>query len=78
MDPEKKSNGALIGAIVIIVILLAGGIYLWQSNAKSALENKELQNENVSPSDQEDLESLDQELNTTELDIEANVVDSVE
>lgn len=29
MEQEKKSNGALFGSIVIILILLAGGIYLF-------------------------------------------------
>jgi uncharacterized iron-regulated membrane protein len=29
MEQEKKSNGALFGSIVIILILLVGGIYLF-------------------------------------------------
>ncbi|MDQ3076379.1 MAG: hypothetical protein M3Q34_04625 [bacterium] len=35
MEPttDKKSNGALIGAIVVILILVLGGFYLWQSNS---------------------------------------------
>ena len=27
MEPEKKSNGALVGSIIIIIILIIGGIY---------------------------------------------------
>lgn len=34
MEPEKKSNGALVGSIIIIVILVIAGIYLWNNNAK--------------------------------------------
>ena len=32
MEPEKKSNGALIGLIIIIIILIVGGLYMWQKN----------------------------------------------
>lgn len=28
MEPENKTNGALIGAVVILVILIIGGVYL--------------------------------------------------
>ena len=35
MEPEKKINGALVGLIVIVVILVIGGIYVWQSNKNS-------------------------------------------
>ena len=36
MEPEQKSNGALIGSIIIIVILVLGGVYLWQNKMKEA------------------------------------------
>jgi hypothetical protein len=31
---EQKSNGALIGSVVIVVILIIGGIYLWKTAVK--------------------------------------------
>ena len=31
---EQKSNGALIGSIIIIVILIIGGIYFWKTSIK--------------------------------------------
>ena len=34
MEPEQKTNGALVGLIIIIIILILGGIYLWKSGAK--------------------------------------------
>ena len=34
MEPEKKSHGALIGAIIVIVILIIGGLYVWQTKVK--------------------------------------------
>ncbi len=41
MEPEKKSNGAFVGLVIIIIILVIGGIYIWQSNKI----NMELQND---------------------------------
>ncbi len=40
MDSEKKSNGALFGLIVIIIILIIGGIYIWRSEYRSIVRNK--------------------------------------
>lgn len=30
---DKKSNGALVGSIIVVLILVLGGFYLWQSNS---------------------------------------------
>jgi len=35
MEPQQKSNGALIGAFIIIIILILGGIYFWNANIKN-------------------------------------------
>ena len=35
MEPEQKTSGALIGSIVIIIILILGGIYLWRASMKA-------------------------------------------
>ncbi|MBI5139544.1 hypothetical protein HZA26_02970 [Candidatus Nomurabacteria bacterium] len=32
MEPEEKSNGALVGSFIIIIILILGGIYVWQKS----------------------------------------------
>ena len=65
MEPETKSNGAFIGLVVIIIILVIGGIYMWQSN-KDALEKKQSPAESkvVTDQDSADLDAL-------ELDAEA-------
>ena len=34
MEADKKSNGALFGSIVIIIILIIGGIYLFYGKIK--------------------------------------------
>jgi heme/copper-type cytochrome/quinol oxidase subunit 4 len=49
MESEKKSNGALVGSIIIIIILVIGGIYMWQSKIKSDLNKKQTQTENTAP-----------------------------
>ncbi|KKU56044.1 MAG: hypothetical protein UX77_C0004G0009 [Parcubacteria group bacterium GW2011_GWA1_47_11] len=77
MEPEKKMNGAMVGLIIIIVILVLGGIYIWQSKVK-ALPEGTLQGEVVSPEDEEELNSLEQDLDSVNTDIEANVIESVE
>ena len=69
MEPvEKKSNGALIGSIIVIIILLVGGIYIWQTKIK----NMPVKTQNVLPTsdttttDLNGLNSLDQDINTTD------------
>ncbi|MFA5827156.1 MAG: hypothetical protein WC839_01495 [Candidatus Paceibacterota bacterium] len=74
MDEEqKKSNGALVGSIIIIIILIIGGIYVWQTNIKNALEQKRIQEENVTPADTTELNTLEQDLNTTDTTIDVDV-----
>ncbi len=73
MEPEKKSNGALVGSIIIIIILIAGGIYIWQSKVQKALEEKKFQEENVVPLDTNELNTLEEDLNTTDTTIDVDV-----
>jgi hypothetical protein len=77
MEPEKKSNGALIGIIIIIILLIAGGIYVWQSKVETLPEGT-IQGNVVSPSDEAELNSLEKEMNGTDTSIEAKAVESVE
>jgi hypothetical protein len=66
MEPTQtpaKSNGALIGLIIVIVILVIGGVYLWQKNmADRAAE------QNGVPSD----------INTLDADVQNMDLDSVD
>jgi uncharacterized protein YpmB len=68
MDPEKKSNGALVGLVVIIIILIIGGIYIWQSN-KKATEKVQNQIEAVTTQDATDLNTIDADLQTTDTNV---------
>ena len=69
MEPqEKKSHGALIGSIIIIIILVIGGVYIWQSKIniakqKAAQEQAIINSENSQTSD---LNNLEQQINTTD------------
>lgn len=67
MEPEKKSNGALVGLIIIVIILVVGGIYIWQVKNKAALEEK-----NVNPQDSSELDTLEQDLNSTDTNVDVN------
>lgn len=74
MEPqEKKSNGALIGSIVIIVILIIGGIYIWQTKMKTVLEEKTIESEELTPVDSEELNTLEEDLNMLETEVDVDV-----
>ena len=68
MEPEKKSNGALVGLIIIIVILIIGGIYIWQSNKNSAvkMQTSSIQTETVTSQDSAALDALEKDIQTTD------------
>ncbi len=44
MEADKKSNGALFGSIVIIIILIIGGIYLFYGKIKDIKKAQDNQN----------------------------------
>ena len=65
MDPEKKSNGALVGLVVIVIILIIGGIYIWMSN-KDVIQNTNTPTENITTEDSDQLNSLEVDIQTTD------------
>lgn len=79
MEPEKKSNGAFIGLIVIVIILVVGGVYIWLSSKKAAEEMQraaQLQSETTINQDAAALSSLEQDLKTidTNIGVDTNTV----
>lgn len=83
MEPEKKSNGALIGLVIIVIILIIGGIYIWQTNTPATEESTlgEVQtstNSSVTTEDSADLDNLDKDLETVDTNIEASAINSVQ
>ena len=72
MEPEKKSHGALIGSIVIIVILVIGGIYMWQQKAQKAEELKQIQSEQNTQTNDGELNNLEQDVNSTDTNVDVD------
>jgi len=73
MEPQtqqKKSHGALIGSLIIVVIILIGGIYIWQARTQDAKEEKARQEQAIIDSENiqtgNELDSLEQEINNTD------------
>lgn len=81
MEPnvDKKSNGAFVGAIIVIIILVLGGLYVWQ-NQKGELnipENK-TGDENLEQSSAvinayNELEVFETDLGNTNTNLDVNV-----
>ncbi len=63
METDQKSNGALVGLIIIIIILVLGGIYLWKVNL-----NKTTPSENTAVETSEDTTSLEADVNSIDLE----------
>lgn len=79
MEPEKKSNGALVGLVIIIIILVIGGIYIWISNKNTAdVIDADIQTESAPTEDSAELDTLEQEIDVTDTDVGANAVESVQ
>jgi hypothetical protein len=63
---EQKSNGPLVGSIIIIIILIIGGIYIWKTSVKEKLQNNN-PTENVAPAQDSNVK-IESDLNSTNLD----------
>lgn len=72
MEPEKKSNGALMGLIIIILLLVVGGVYVWQSN-ENALQGQDEETSTITEKDSVELDSLEASLETTDTDIGVDI-----
>jgi len=71
MEPEKKSNGAFVGLVIIIIILVVGGIYIWLSNQKAyILQNPQAQSGTVTDQDAAALDALESDLDGTNTNID--------
>lgn len=68
MELEKKSSGAMIGLVIIIILLIVGGVYVWQTN-KSALAP----GETITTEDSTELNTLEADLQTIDTNIGVDV-----
>jgi hypothetical protein len=76
MEPnqtQQKSNGALIGSVIIIIILIIGGIYMWSKSIKQ----EEVLPENNALSGEEQIDNsaaaIEAELNGMDLEIDSEI-----
>ena len=72
MEPEKKSNGALVGLIIIILLLVVGGVYVWQSNKETS---PAIEATVITDGDSTDLEMMEASLETTDTNIGIDVTE---
>lgn len=68
---ENKSNGALIGSIIVIVILIVGGIYLYKTSVKGKIQQVDTYNTNV-PNDNS-TSNIEADLNNTDLNLDSGL-----
>lgn len=60
---EQKSNSALIGSIIIVIILIIGGVYLYKTSVKKQIE----QRNNPAQVTTDEFSGLETDLNTTDI-----------
>ncbi len=74
MEQDKKSHGALIGSIIIVIILIIGGIYTWQQKVKNDLKLKELQEiQKIQMLQYQEISSLEEEIENLSQNIEVDL-----
>jgi hypothetical protein len=74
MIPDKETKGPMVGIIVIIILLVIGGIYLWQS--RTAPEVINITSTSTDPTTQQlgsqstsvNLEDIEADVNNTNFD----------
>lgn len=87
--PEKSTSGPLIGVAIIIIMLVAGGIYFWSTTIdRVEEENKSSAPESMTDVDtivnqlstqgtSDEIADIEADLNTTELDNLDSELDSL-
>ncbi len=65
---EQKSNGALMGSIIIIVILIIGGWYVWKTSVKQKIQQNNGTTVNTPSDNPDDVSNIEQGLNDVKLD----------
>lgn len=74
MEPEKKAGGAFVGLVVIVIILILGGIYMWKVNKDATKDiDTGVQTEAQNELDTNELNMLEQEISTIDTDLGVDV-----
>ena len=66
MEQEQKSTGALFGSIIIIVLIILGGVYIWQTKMKEVQQEKQKQTEIIQANNAE-LDKIEQDLKNADM-----------
>lgn len=82
MPGKKSSLGSVVGAIIVIIAIILGGLYFWGSQLEDQqmleeelpfiLGDEDVENEGIPPTSSSD------ELSSIETDIQANNLDGLE
>jgi len=72
MENEKKTSGAFIGLVVIVIILVIGGIYIWKSKIDE-IEIIKAQNAAIIAEQANIIDSLEKEIKSTDTNINPNI-----
>ena len=84
MTPDKETKGPMVGIIIIIILLVVGGIYLWQSRTSPEVIN--ITSTSTDPATQQlgtqstsvNLEDIEGDINATNLNDLAAELDDIE
>ena len=63
MPVEQKSNGAIIGTIIVIIILVLGGLYLAKSKVADVKEEEKMEETANTLSTSDELSDIEADLN---------------
>ncbi len=79
MENDKKSNGAFIGAVIVIILIVVGAIYLWNKKEEQVelpVESNEVSEDATVLNAYEELNSIEGDVNAineTELNLDSSV-----
>lgn len=79
MENDKKSNGAFIGAVIVIILIVIGAIYMWNKQEEKVelpTEENQVSEDATVLNAYEELNSLEGDVNTineTELNLDSSV-----
>jgi len=74
MTPDQETKGPLVGIVIIIILLIIGGVYLWQSRTtpeaipQTSTSTDQIVNQLGRQSTSTDLADIEADVNATNLD----------
>jgi len=76
MEEKKAGVGSIVATILIIAVIVLGALYFWGKRMEESKATQELLNENnndietvLNVSSEDDLNSIEAELNSTNLEV---------